>query len=68
MTIQSVKTVFIGFLLLIIIIATIIVVSIKQTHYLKQLSTNIDKTGQLINQTERVLALALDSETSARGI
>lgn len=67
MTIQSVKTVFAGFLLLIIIIATIIVVSIKQTRYLQQLSTNIDKTGLLISQTDRVLALALDTETSARG-
>lgn len=67
MKLQSVKTVFTGFLLLIIIITTIIVVSIKQTQYVKQLSIDIDEASQVINRTEYLLTLSLDNETGARG-
>lgn len=67
MNLQSVKTVFTGFLLLIIIITTIIVVSIKQTQSVKKLSNNIDEAGAAINYTENLLTLSLDNETGARG-
>lgn len=67
MNLHNVKTVFSGFLLLIVIITTIIVVSIKQTQYLKQLSIHIDEASQVVNQTEYLLTLSLDNETGARG-
>lgn len=67
MNLQSVKTVFIGFLLLIIIITTIIVVSIKQTQDLKELSFHIEESSQVITQTEHLLTLSIDNETGARG-
>lgn len=67
MQLKKTTTYFTGVILLLTIIVTVIIVSIRQTEDLRNINQEISTSFEITELADKVLTLSIDNETGARG-